>query len=362
MRRRRIALCAFIVALAVSTSLYVTVGLSAYGRYQSVYGAFALACNGMLAWNPPSALWLGMYANQPALTSLQVRSATPALASVTLSAPGFLAAQTLELQSDSTFQSLAFKPTLLALAARAPLASGGVTRTTLQVTAQESGHGACEFSAPLTVYSREWILWRDPITGGDNTPYIAGWVTPYDPVISDLIGKASVRLHEHPELYKNLPNLYGYNEDKATSEQVVDQVNALFDTLQNVYHLHYSADNAPYTKGASQLVRTPSDVLTSAFPVGMCVETSVILAAAVERLGMRPYLVFTASHAYLGVALSDAPSAPLAYWETSDLNDGVLGAQANADGDAQYNSDRTAKAIKSVVDITYERARGVQPN
>jgi hypothetical protein len=284
------------------------------------------------------------------------------LAKVTLSAPGFLAAQTLETQSDSTFQSLVFKPALLAPAASAPLAAAGVTHTTLQVTAQLSGHGACQFSAPLTVYSREWILWRDPMTGDDDTPYIAGWVTPHARVIGDLISKTTQRLHDHPELYDNLPALIGYNEGQATTEQAVDQVNALFDTLENVYHLRYSADNAPYTTGAFQLVRTPTDVLSSGAPVGMCVETSVILAAAVESLGMRPYLVFTAKHAYLGVALTNAPGAPLVYWETSDLNDvGVLGAQANAHGDEEYTSDSAAKAIKAVVDVTYERARGVYP-
>jgi hypothetical protein len=87
----------------------------------------------------------------------------------------------------------------------------------------------------------------------------------------------------------------------------------------------------------------------------------VILASAVENLGMRPYLIFTGSHVYLGVALTDEPNAPLAYWETSDLNNGVLGAQANASGNAEYTSDLAAKAIKSVVDVTSEHLHSVNP-
>lgn len=361
MRRRRIALGAFLIALAISSSLYVTMGLQAYGRYRALYGAYALACDGLLAWNPPTDLFLGMYPNQSAFMALSVRSATPALATVTLSAPGFLAAQSQETQSDSTFRSLSFKPPLMSPQSRAPLPAAGRTSATLQVTATVSGHGACQFSSPLNVYSREWIRWRDPVTGADDTPYIAGWVTPQASVINELVGKASARMRNHPELYDSLPAFFGYNEGQATADQVMDQVDAVFDTLQNTYHLRYSAENAPYTTGAIQVVRTPSEVLSSPTPVGMCVETSVILAAAVERLGMRAYIVFTASHAYLGVALTDAPGAPMAYWETSDLNAGALGAQANAHGDAEHASDQAAKAIKTVVDVTSERGKGVNP-
>jgi len=93
----------------------------------------------------------------------------------------------------------------------------------------------------------------------------------------------------------------------------------------------------------------------------MCVETTAILASAVERLGMRPYLVFTASHAFLGVALSAKPDAPVAYWETSDLNGSALGSQANVDGDAEYLTDRSTHAVTAVVDVAYERSQGIEP-
>jgi hypothetical protein len=76
---------------------------------------------------------------------------------------------------------------------------------------------------------------------------------------------------------------------------------------------------------------------------------------------MRPYIVFTATHAFLGVAVSADAHAPIEYWETSDLNGGVSGAQANTNGDAEYAQDVAKHLIWGVVDIQYERAHGIAP-
>ncbi len=360
MRRRRVALIALLVALAAASGIYVATGLQVYARYQAAYGSYTLTCNGLLAWNPPSALYMGLYVNQPALVTVNVRSSAPTLAKLTVSIPGFTASQALEIQSDSTFQALSFKPPI-SRSALDDIVSEGQQDAQILVTAQMSDHAPCQMSSRITLFSRQWMRWRDPVTGADSTPYIAGWVTPHAQVIATLVGKASQRLRDHSELYDNLPALFGYDQGRASEAQVRDEVNALFDTLQNDYHLRYSSDNAPFTSGFSQLVLAPSDVLASVSPTGMCVETTVILASAVERLGMRPYIVFTATHAYLGVALRDGAGARITYWETSDLNGGAFGSQANVDGDTEYRTDLALHVVTDVVDIVYERSQGINP-
>jgi hypothetical protein len=219
----------------------------------------------------------------------------------------------------------------------------------------------CQTSAPVTLISRQWIQWRDSVTGADNMPLIAGWVTPDDPTITALVGRAAQRLSAHPESYDSLPALYGYNQGAASGQQVRDQVNALFDTLQFDYHLRYAADNIPFTQDTSQQVQLPRDVLASSAPTGMCVETSAILASAVERLGMRPTIVFTPTHAFLGVALGAGAQAPIEYWETSDLNGGIAGSQANTHGDAEFAQDTASHQIQEIVDIQYERTHSIAP-
>jgi hypothetical protein len=360
MRGRRIALGLLLAALLAASAGYVASGLRVYAKYQAIYRAYSLSCGGSLAWSPPPALYLGLYVNQPELVHIKVRSATPALAKVTVSIPGLTAPQLIETQSDAAFQSLSFKPSLLSDFTQDSLLVTGRRNAQIIVTAQIGGR-TCQAFAPVTLFSRQWMVWRDPVTGADTTRYIAGWVTPRSPVIATLIGKASQRLANHPELYGGVPALYGYDGGHSTADQARNQVDALFDTLKSDYHVRYSSDNAPFTTSSAQIVQSPADVLSSASPTGMCVETTAILASAVERLGMRPYIVFTASHAYLGVALSAQAGAQIEYWETTDLNGAALGSQANVDGDSQYNADHSTHAVTAVVDVAYERSQGIDP-
>jgi hypothetical protein len=362
MHRRRVALGALLGALVAASTVYVLAGIRVYANYQRVNSAYSLSCDGLIAWSPPQALYMGLYPNQPALVIVKVRSTSPALTKVTVTIPGFTTPQMMELQSNPTFQTLTFKPSFLSQVAHDSLIGAGRRSAQIVVTAQMDGQPACQASAQLTLFSRQWMRWRDAMTGVDTTPYIAGWVTPQDPAIIALIGRASQRLAAHPELYDGVPALYGYNGGLATPDQARDQVDALFDTLQNDYHVRYASDNAPFSASASQLVQEPGDVLSSASPTGMCVETTAILASAVERLGMRSYIVFTASHAFLGVALGDEADAPITYWETSDLNGVALGSQANADGDALYATDISAHLVTTIVDIAFERSQGIEPN
>jgi hypothetical protein len=361
MRRRRVALAALLITLLAGSTFYVTSGLHAYGAYRDAYADYTTACDTLIAWSPPQTIYTGFYPNLPALVTVRYRSPIPEATHLTISIPGFTQPQTLDANSAQGFRSASFKPPLLAPTTLDSLAQpqSHAAQIRLQLTA--GAHLLCAISTPVTLISRQWVQWHNSASGADNTPLIAGWVTPDDPSVTALVGRAAQRLSANASDYDNTPALFGYDQGAATPQQVRDQVDALFDTLQFDYHLRYAADNQPFTQDTSQQVLLPRDVLSSPTPTGMCVETSVIMASAVERLGMRPLIVFTATHAYLGVAMGDDPHAPVEYWETSDLNGGVSGAQANTHGDAEYAQDTQTHQIQKIIDIRYERTRGVAP-
>lgn len=361
MRREQVALSALLLTLLAGSAFYVYYGLRVYAHYGATYADYTTACDTLIAWSPPQTIYTGFYVNEPQLVTVRYRSPIPEAASLTVSIPGFTQPQTVESTSATGFRAATFKPPLLAPNTLDTLT--GTERRQAQIVVQYTAgtRTLCATSAPVTLISRQWIQWRDSVTGVDETPLLAGWVTPDDPSITKLIGRASQRLNTHPVAYDNLPALYGYNQGMTTSQETRDQVNALFDTLQFDYHLHYAADNIPFTSDASQQVQTPRDILTSTAPTGMCVETTVILASAVERLGMRPYIVITPTHAFLGVAVGAGPQASIEYWETSDLNGGIIGAQANTHGDEEFAQDMAAHQIQEIIDIQYERAHGIAP-
>ena len=91
----------------------------------------------------------------------------------------------------------------------------------------------------------------------------------------------------------------------------------------------------------------------------MCVETTVIMASAIERIGMRSFIVLVPGHAFLGVALGLNPAAPISYWETSYL-DVNSASQANVNGEDEYNRFASQDVVR-VIDISYERSVGVEP-
>jgi hypothetical protein len=228
----------------------------------------------------------------------------------------------------------------------------------IELTVRQEDHQVCSISAPVTLYSRQMIRWVDA-SGRDNYSYLAGWVTPQASVISDLLGPTNYQIKQFPREYAGVNALVGYDEGRASPSVVVAQVDALFDTLHQVKHLSY-ASNLPFLQDAMQAVQLPRDILTSAAPTAMCVESAVILASAIERLGMRPYIVFVPGHVYLGVA-TDAQSSAIEYWETTPRNEGTTGAQANLDGDTKVAEASQAGNILDTLDIRTARAQGILP-
>jgi len=361
MRGKYLQLAGALAVLLAGAAGYTWAGLRSFEAYRAANPTFAMPCGSQITWAPPSRIYTAFYSNQPSLLSVRYRSSPPALLRIVVDVPQLTGEEGVEVQGAPSFQAQAFRPPLLGAGALDALVGPRQRAGRIHLRVQ-AGDGAvlCDTSAPVTLFSRQVMRWYDRLDG-DNSSYLAGWVTPQADVIRDLAGQAAAWIEQHPADYPHTGSLHGYDAGGAAADDVRDQVDALFDTLQDVYHLHYAQDNVPYNADASQLIQLPSDILSSAAPTGMCVETTVILASAIERLGMRPFVVIVPGHAFLGVALGAAPSSPIEYWETSDLNGGVAGGQANVHGNAEYADAQAQGKILRVIDVSAERQRGIQP-
>ncbi len=363
MRKRYAALGIASVLLVLGSTGYVARGMQLYHQYHAEFTNYNLPCGTFITWSPPGVLFTGLYVNQPGLLTLRYRSPQPQTLRITVSIPQFTMPQSLELQAAPAFQNQTFKPPLLSDSVLDALVGPGERRAQIQLQVQTaSGDLICNTTAPLLLKSRQWMRWHDPTLGIDNTPYLAGWVTPDTEAIHTLIGRTSHWLQAHPGVYPHVSSLFGYNLGQATPDQVREQVDAIFDTLQNVYHVTYANDNIPFSTDSEQIIQLPQDILSSSYPTGMCVETTAIMASAVEALGMRPYFIIIPGHAFLGVALGADHASPIDYWETSDLNGtAVHGDQANIDGKAEYAQAFSKGQIVEVVDVQFEREQGIIP-
>lgn len=356
MQRRTLVLRTVGAVLAVAALAYVGAGMRFYQRYQIAYANYRVAdaesCHTLVVWTPPTTIYTGLYPNEPSLVTLRYRSPQPQTLHITVSIPTLTQEQTITVQAAPAFQERTLKPMLLP---GNVLSEPDQRAAELHLIVRGNDDTRCETTEPVTIKSRRWMRWRDP-AAGDNTRYLVGWVTPQDPSVNAFIAAAATRLADHPYDYNSLSTLHGY-AGVTTPNDVRNQVNVLFDTLESVYQVHYAEDNIPFTRDAEQRIQLPRDVLTASQRAAMCVETTAILASAIEHLGMRPYFILIPGHVFLGVALGQDESAPLEYWETSDLN-GVTGHQANLNGNdefAQHQADARA------VDVQYWRQQGIQP-
>jgi len=78
------------------------------------------------------------------------------------------------------------------------------------------------------------------------------------------------------------------------------QTAAIFETLRNTYYVRYNA--TPVTtsgNGAQQRIALPEDVIQQGS--GLCIETAVTMASAIEATGMHPMLLILPGHAQVAV-------------------------------------------------------------
>jgi hypothetical protein len=355
------------VLLTIVSSLYVVGGVKLYQGYQRAYPDWTQAtgpCGALITWSPPTVLYTGLYVNEPSLLTVRYRSPQPQMLQISVSIPQFTQEQTIQVQATPDFRSQAFKPQILGKSVLDSLVGPGQQPAEVHLHIENSSGVVCQTSADILLKSRQWMLWYDSARRIDNTPFLAGWVTPTATAIRTLIGLASRRVQDHPTDYPDISELSGYIG--VTPNQVIEEVDAIFDTLQLDYHLTYASDSIPFLQDSSQRIQLPSDILSSPAPSGMCVETTAIMASAVESLGMRPYFVIVPGHAFLGVALGTSPNAPFGYWETSDLKGGlstghITGNQANIDGDDNFAHYQSTHEIVETVDVELERKLGIMP-
>lgn len=139
-----------------------------------------------------------------------------------------------------------------------------------------------------------YALARNEWGGATAMPeLLAAFVMPNDPAVARLLKDASRAL----EARGASGALDGYQ--KKSKDRVWELAAAVWAAV-GARRLSYAEPPASFEIGG-QKVRTPSDI--EAQGLATCLDTSLLLAAAAEGLGIYPVVVFTRGHAFAGVWL-----------------------------------------------------------
>lgn len=348
--------------LLIGSGMYVATGMEAYSRYQQNMQANQQHCGGQppvhVCVRAPAAIFSAFYpyyqAEQYPLFAVDYTytSSTPLALVVRISIPHISQVQTRTVNANNAGHSSYFIPPLLG---RVLQGMTGEETASLHVEVSDTrNHLFYVNDTPLLLHSRWLMRW----IAADRLN-IAAWVTPDDPAITALINKAVPYL---PEQRPPVPqDMVGYRT--ATPQQVADQVDAIYDALRLDYHMHYVQTSVPYsgtsdTSASTQKIKLPSEVLQQ--HSGMCVELTMLLASAVERIGLHSEIIIIPGHAFLGVATNEN-NTHFEYWDAVDMSNNVAGDSANVAADNTYRHNLQQHTILDSILISDARDALVGP-
>ena len=358
MRKKLIVLFSIFTLLTVLSVTYVVVGTQAYTHYQQVTLANQRHCAEQtpvhICINSPLALYSAFYpyyyATNTPVFIVEYSSTTAMTLSVSMAIADVTSTETRSVPATSVVQQLHFTPPLLngalnALTQEKP--------TLLHVLVTDINKRAIYYKndIPLVFHSRWLMQWTK-----ENRLRIAAWVTPNARPIDELVTQATKYVKNQPPPAP--AGMIGYTG--ASPRQVVDQVDAIYDTLRS-YGMHYVNATVPYTgvdtsDVATEYVKLPAEVLKQRS--GMCIELTVVLASAVERIGLHTEIVIIPGHAFLGVA-TRADSSHFEYWDAVDMNTGVAGDSANIAADQLYAANVKQHTLVDTILISDARSADI---
>lgn len=354
----------FLLLLGVLGGLsggYVVEGLQAYSRYQQSSGANQEHCGGQspvhICVQAPVTLFSAFYpsyvATHHVVFTISYNSSSPLTLVMSISILGLSQVEKQTVNANATTQEIGFTPPVSNQSLRS-LTQEEATSLRVQVT-DSQGHLYYVNDSPLLVHSRWLMQWSTA-----NRLRIAAWVTPNDLAITQLVTQASSRIQADPALA--LKVLIGYNNNKATPQQIIGQVNAIYDALRLDHMQYVPANIPPYSdpgsSAATQNIKLPFEVLAQ--HSGMCIELTTLLASAVERIGLHAEIVIIPGHAFLGVATT-ADNKHFEYWDAVDINNNVAGASANIATDSVYAANARQQSIVDTILISEARTAHIEP-
>lgn len=140
---------------------------------------------------------------------------------------------------------------------------------------------------PIRVLAaRQWIL--DPAAPVLSLEMLAAFVQPNHPALPPLVSEAA-------QLLAKRTGSGSLGVGLVTAQRIDEIVDAVFTAAHDreIYYAH-----PPASWGYGQKARTPGDVLTGR--IGTCLDTTLLLASALEHIGIGPVIWIAYGHAFLG--------------------------------------------------------------
>lgn len=252
----------------------------------------------VVTYDSPSVIRPAIYQSTDYLVNLKGSSEEDKEVMLTVEIPGF---------TEKYEQKLTLTPQVTTLKIRPPMIEGVLGTLNIQREAQlrvsvqdvATQKYIIQDTKPVQLLSKNDMKWESD--DGSETYYenICAWVTPESPKIKELLRNSVDQLSIWTE--GQLSAIVGYQDVGLSAEDTTYyQVAAMFETMRSYYNVRYTATPIS-TSGseAQQRIALPDEVLDQ--KSGLCIETAVTLASAIEATGMHPMILILPGHAQVAV-------------------------------------------------------------
>jgi hypothetical protein len=168
------------------------------------------------------------------------------------------------------------------------------------VTDAETGKVLDTQSKNIKIYSKYDMLWWTDEYENAATDSILAWLTPESPAILALQRDASDYISDVTN--GDLSGMYGYQDYGVFDNKYHNtwlQAVALQGALSDYANVRYIMSPFSVANPDAQRVKLPDDVIST--KSGLCVETALVMASALQSAGMHAMLIFPPGHAQVAV-------------------------------------------------------------
>jgi hypothetical protein len=166
------------------------------------------------------------------------------------------------------------------------------------VTEVDTGKLLVQESKNIKLYSKFDMIWGDEFDGDAYTDNILAWMTPDAPEILQLKRDAIDYLSYISE--GAIDSLLGYQDYNFFDHYYYNtwvQAVAIQGAMSDITQIRYN--NSWFSMDAQQRVKLPADTISSRS--GLCIETALVMASALQSAGMHVMLIFPPGHAQVAV-------------------------------------------------------------
>ena len=217
-------------------------------------------------------------------------------AKITVEIPGFTDKFVQKTQLSTSETEIKVHPPLT-IGAITSLNTGKEVQLVITVEDLDSGELVLQETKDIDLYSRYDMQWYDD-NGTSYVENILAWVTPEAPQVSSLLRASADSAYY---LTGEMDSMIGYQPFSDWSEEYITYVQALaiMHALATEMNVKYIAEPFSSTSTSLQRVKTPALVIDG--QGGLCAETAVTLASALQAMNMHPMLILLPGHMQVAV-------------------------------------------------------------